>query len=665
MRVPSSVIRLGRLGLCVATGLFVSNVFPAQTLDEIIVTAQRRAQNQQDVPISLTSFSGEQIEKSNIKGATDYLSLTPNVSFTEDGQSGARGLGISVRGVNNLLGEEESAVANAIGIYLDEFSITSVPNQIANPFLPDTERVEILRGPQGTYFGRNSLGGAINLTTRPPTDEASGYVTLGVESFEHAGELLSLTGVANLPLTPQFRLRAVGYFEDSGGLVRNICAAGAGSRSCPIGATNNFTPNGTKDSGHEYLMGRLKVVWNVTDKTIATLTLMHADEKQGHDEDVPTGFLDLDTVNTFLIQEATDPGTGLWPDNRNRLSHDRPERNDLATSLAILNVRRELTPNIAVTSITGVLDANQARLFDNDLVGGADIVFRDNFYEGLSWSSELRANGDHERVTWSAGLLVSRDKQEQRNGVQTGVNASADLDPPNGLIVLPGFPPNLGLGQNRKRFEVESAALFADVSFRLGARWELITGARFTQDKVEHALDAFGLRPTCCFPFSPGFPGPPGPDFFASFVNVVNPPARGDNRFKAFTPRFGFRYEFSRKLGVYALVSRGYKAGGTSLGNSPEIGEPAFSEPYAEETLWNYELGLKSEWFDRRLRLNGALFVLDWEDLQFEAAKALRPGPVAPIVDLIINIERAQAYGGEIELQTVPAEGLSISASLG
>ncbi|NQV65175.1 MAG: TonB-dependent receptor, partial [SAR86 cluster bacterium] len=131
-------------------------------LEEIVVTAQRREQSLQEVPVSVTAFTGDAIERRNIKGAADYLAMTPNVSFTEDGQAGSRGLGISVRGVNNLV-SGENAVVNSIGVYLDGFSVASVPTQVSNPFLPDMERLEVLRGPQGTYFGRNAVGGALNM----------------------------------------------------------------------------------------------------------------------------------------------------------------------------------------------------------------------------------------------------------------------------------------------------------------------------------------------------------------------------------------------------------------------------------------------------------------------------------------------------------------------
>src|SRR5688572_3893381 len=210
-----------KLSVAIASILAMPLVAQAQDsggLEEIVVTAQRREQNLQDVPISVSAFSAEQIEKQNVRGATDYLALTPNVSFTEDTQSGSRGLNVSIRGVNNLV-TGENAFVNSVGNYLDEFSIASVPNGVANPLLIDMERVEVLRGPQGTYFGRNSLGGALNITTRAPTDQVEGELRAGTEFYEDAGEMYSVTGILNVPLSDVFKIRGVVNYEDSSGLV--------------------------------------------------------------------------------------------------------------------------------------------------------------------------------------------------------------------------------------------------------------------------------------------------------------------------------------------------------------------------------------------------------------------------------------------------------------
>jgi iron complex outermembrane receptor protein len=183
----------------------IINTIPAYAqsgpvLEEVIVTAQRREQNMQEVPVSVTAFTGDALERGNIRSATEYLAQTPNVSYTEDGSSGSRGLGISIRGVNNLV-TDENAFVNSVGIYLDEFSVASVPNGVANPMLPDMERIEVLRGPQGTFFGRNSLGGALNITTKKPTDQLEGEIIVGGESYEDAGDQYNITGILNVPVS--------------------------------------------------------------------------------------------------------------------------------------------------------------------------------------------------------------------------------------------------------------------------------------------------------------------------------------------------------------------------------------------------------------------------------------------------------------------------------
>ncbi|MFQ5661105.1 MAG: TonB-dependent receptor [Gammaproteobacteria bacterium] len=651
-------------------GFFIAGItaIPAQArqeaLEEIIVTAQRREQNLQEVPISLTTFTGSAIEQTNIKGATDYLALTPNVAFTEDGQFGSRGLGIAVRGVNNLI-SGENATINSIGIYLDGFSVASVPNQVANPFLPDMERLEVLRGPQGTYFGRNSVGGALNLTTKNPTDKLGGKVIFGGESYEGANGQYNVTGIVNLPVTDGIKMRGVVYYENSGGLVDNICAAGASAARCPGVAENGSIANGADDSGHTYFMGRLKALWDITEQTSVGVTVIYSEERQDADENVPSGILDLDTTDSFGISDAIDPGTGFYPNNRSLNSHDRNEHNDTNTLVTILNITHQLTDTMVLKSITGFVDADFDRLFDNDLVGGVDVLGRNNQYDGFSWSTELRLEATTESLDWVVGFLYAEDDQEQENFVH--VRPGAELGQTiNGVGLLPPFPPNLGLLFNSKNFEVEEIAAFFDATLHLTDAVDLIAGGRFTHDFVTNELAANGIGPTCCFPGSPGFPGPPGFAFFNSFVNNPRPPAGADDAFFDFSPRFGIRIQVMDEMNLYAIVSKGYKAGGNSTGNNTNApGEPGFVVPYNEETLWSVEGGVKSEWFDHRLRLNASLFHLSWNDLQFESFRFLTPGNLATNFEQTINIASAQASGVEIEMVAAPIKGLTISGGLG
>lgn len=607
-------------------------------LDEVVVTAQRREQNLQEVPISVTVFSGEDLAKSNVTSAVDYLAQTPNVSFTEDGQSGARGIGISIRGINNLV-SGENAFVNSVGIYLDEFSIASVPNGVANPQLPDMARVEVLRGPQGTYFGRNSLGGALNLTTQAPTGEFGGEVTLGGEKYASAGEMFKLVGVLNAPVSETFGIRAVASYEDSSGLVENI------------------NPNGS-DSGHEYLNLRVKANWEIGDSTRVGFTVVYDDQSQGTDENVNSGVVDIDSIDTFGFQPGVgfDPGTGFFPGNQNKVNRDLRESNDLKTTIAIVNVAHDFSDSLTWKTVAGIIDSEQERLFDNDGIGGADILARNNRYDGKSWSLESRLESRSAAIDWVVGAIYAKDEQNQFNNVAVSSNATATVD---GVGFLPPFPAGLGLARNTKSFQVDSKALFADVTWHLNERADIFAGARYTDDEVTNQRTSFGIAPSCgC--------GPPDPRFFPSFINFARPAANAKDSFSDVSPRLGLRYEFSDSVNGFVTISKGYKAGGTSTGNNTNApGSPAFNVTFDEETLWNYEAGIKTELADRRVRLNASVFLLKWEDLQIEAFRFLTPGDLSSNFEQTVNVPKAEGKGVELEILARPSESFTLGASLG
>ena len=631
-------------------------------LEEVVVTAQRREQSLQDVPVAVTALSADAITRQNIKSATDYLMLTPNVSYTEDGQFGKRGAGVSIRGVNNLV-SGENATIHSIGVYLDEFSVASVPNQFANPQLPDMQRIEVLRGPQGTFFGRNAVGGALNLTTQNPQDDLHGQITLGGESYDDAGGQWNVTGMLNVPVSDSFKLRGVINVEDNSGYVKNICDRSAGPASCPTAVANGFNANGASDSGHEYLSARLKGLWDVNDRTSVMTTLIYADEEQGHDENVPSGFLDLDSVDTLGVQTAVDPGTGFWPNNRNKLSHDLNERNDLETTIVIVNVTHEINDTTTLKWITGAIDSEFERLFDNDLVGGLDALARTNSYEGESYSTELRIESLSDSLDWVFGVMYSKDKQSQENAVRT---SSRPGDTIGGVGFLPPFPEGLGLALNTKSASVKGLAAFGDFTFHLSDQLDVIIGGRFSRDDVRNKMAGNGIGPTCCFPGSPGYPGGPGFDFFQSFANSPRPVASGSESFSDFAPRAGVRYQINDDVGIYGMISKGYKAGGTSTGNNTNAdGNPAFTVEYDEEVLWNYEIGLKSEFLDNRLRINAAAFYLAWDDMQFESFRFLTPGDLSSNFEQTINIDESNAVGFEVEFQALLSDNFSLSGALG
>ena len=632
-------------------------------LEEVVVTAQRREQNLQDVPVSVTAFSGATLERRNIKNAVDYLTITPGVSFTEDGQTGSRGMGISIRGVTSLV-TGENAFVNSIGIYLDEFSVASVPNNVANPNLSDMQTVEVLRGPQGTFFGRNAVGGALNLTTKKPTDEFEAEVIVGGETYEGGGDQGNITGIVNVPISDNFKMRGVVYYADSDGYVENKCSSGSSAASCPGSVENDFTPNGADGSEQTSLNGRVHLDWDVSENTNILTSVYYSDDDQDTDENVPSGVLDLDSIDSFELTEAIDPGTGFWyQGNYNKLSHDLNESTQNESTVGVLNITHNLNDKVVLKSITGIIDASLDRKFDNDLVGGADTLRRDNSYDGTSWSTEFRVQITEDNYDFVAGAMYASDEQKQKNKVGISTQPTATL---NGIGWLPPFPEGLGLALNDKKWELESWAVFADYTWHATEKWDFVVGARYTDDEVTNNLQAYPYNPTCCFPGSPGYPGGPGFDFFQSFVNNPAPPASAKKSFDNVAPRFVALYQATDDLNVYGTISQGYKSGGISLGNdATQEGSPAIIAPFDEETLWIYELGLKSELWDNRVRLNASLYYMEWTDLQMESFRFLVPGDLSSNFEQTINIDDAEAWGGELELVAAVTDNLTFTAAAG
>ncbi|MGI9228942.1 MAG: TonB-dependent receptor [Gammaproteobacteria bacterium] len=684
--------------ICVTT---IMPVFAQDVLEEIVVTAQRREQNLQEVPVSVTAFTGAQIARDNITAARDYLALTPNVTFTDDGQTGSKGLGIAVRGVGNLV-TGENAVVNSVGIYLDGFSVASVPNQVANPTLPDMQSIEVLRGPQGTFFGRNSVGGALNLRSNDPNlDEFGAKVIVGGETYEDANELGRFTGIVNVPLTDNLAVRGVIQYEDSGGRVKNVC--GAGASSLPVGTSSStvggetidvvdrtttpaaggdcpsagqqtsmmmhpgdstmtvevpdpFTPSGSKNSGHEEIFFRGKVLWNATDVTTVKGIVTYTDFDQGHDENVPSGIFDVDTHDTLGLERALDGGPGFWSDgNYSRTSHDLPEFNKNESLLGIINIEHQLTDSLTITSISGFIDAENSRLFDQDAVGGVDTIRRSNLYEGTSWSSELRLDYSGDLMDWTVGLLYAKDDQEQTNLIQTtaGAGQHAVFEPGSSTGIRWGLPPFAGfaLAHNLKSFELENKSIFGDITYHATDRLDLIAGGRVSWDDVDREIDD---------------------------QRSNRPASSAKADFTDFAPRVGARFQVTDEVNLYAMVSKGYKPGGHTVGNDsvntvpvdpddPDAGtiQPAFQTPYDKEVLWNYELGFKSELLGDQLRLNASFFYSDWEDMQFESTVFLTPGDLTTSLERTINISEAEAAGVEVEFLGIISDAFTVSGGLG
>jgi iron complex outermembrane receptor protein len=576
-------------------------------LEEITVTAQRREESMQDVPVSVSAFSGENIEKAGITEATDYLMMTPNVGFSEDGEGGSRSVNIAIRGVSNVA-LDGIAAANSIGYYVDDMSVGSVAQGTINPQLQDMERIEVLRGPQGTFFGRNAVGGAINITTRKPDDvfffEGSASVgnqdTWGVE------------GIVNVPFNEKFMMRAVAAVEESDTEISNISPTG-------------------NDPFYEYQTARVSFRALPSDMVTLDLSITQTNEDEGGDIAVPSGVLDLDTMDTFGFGspfDAIDTGPGFYPDNDDTIDRDTIEFNE--KEFTIINGRVTVDwDRVQLKSITGYIDSDFKR--DSDIDGisleiGPLPLRRSNRYSAEAFSQELRLQStEGDKIDWTVGAYYAKDEFKQHNEIAILPKGEGANGTPVAFI-----------NGNDRFFEFETLALFADVNFHVTDTVDLIVGGRYSEDDIFVRDSDFNRDP-------------------------ADDPVEDSIDFDDFSPRFVVRYHPSDQLNLYASASKGYKAGGTDVSSATR----SAGAPFDSEELWSYEIGFKSRLADGRVSLSGAVFTLTWEDFQVQTNRLADPGDIASSVETTQNAEEASSTGFELELLALAAEDLTLGLNIG
>jgi len=569
----------------------------ATTLEEVTVTAQRREQNSREVPVSLTVFSAQAIEQQNFQGVDSYFAQTPNVSFISTGSRDRKQL--SLRGVSDQLSPDSNIKQGSFGFYIDELNVAA---GTSNPQIVDIDRIEILRGPQGTYFGRNSVGGAINITTKQPSNNFYGEAGLQYSSFN----TLDAHAILNLPLVDdRLAVRIVGRHETSDGNIKNIN---------PIGGGNS----------NKYTYGKTIIRFTPNDRLTIDLTGTASKENVGMRDGVPSGVLGTFSKTVLYAGPpyngvAIPDGVGFWPQNTDEVNFNRKQ--DVGTSFNYVSNRvRYNADAFTVTNILGYIDSNE---FLNGDIDGSSIDF---FYEQesikrSSLSEELRFQSVPGRaIDWTAGAIYARDIGHTRQFTYTGAQNPFGL--PDGFEVTSSFSDATS----------RSYALFGEGVWHVDRRLAVTLGARYTKEKVEV-------------------------DSYDTSSGTINNYVNGDASFSNFSPRLSLNYLAAERVNVYATIARGFKAGGlqaSSVNNS-----------YAPETLWNYEIGVKSELWEQRLQLNTSVFYMDWKNMQTEYAFAVSTGNGVQFQTGIGNAASARSYGLETEAVARVLPSLTLSAGAG
>lgn len=601
---------------------------------EIIVTARRTNETSQSVPLAISVVTDEAIKEANVTEFRDFARLTPSFqALTGNGDSTS--VLLTIRGVS---GQDRLLTTDSpIGIYVDGVNYARTSN-LETAFI-DVERVEVLKGPQGTLFGKNNTGGAINITTKQPDLNAvGGYVTGVIGNYDTYEAL----GVLNLPIiADKFGIRAMATRRERGGFGRDFFDRELNTKKQDAYRLNAlFEPNDsvrwavsgdyTKTTGSGAIARLLQLNPVPGDlpgtPSIAPIYLSVA---------VETGLLDrallADRVgNAAEIAAAASAARDLLVQAQNAPFYDTPtniDRHILGETYGISsNFSVNLTDGLEFRSISAIrwAEIESPNEFDGSQF---DLVNSVNYQTGVrNLSQEFQFAGSGGRLDWIVGAYFNSE---------TGFEGTIS----NSLAVInPTNTPNT-TGSDVKN---ESIAGFGQANLRLTDTVRLTAGARWTKELREIvARNVLGEDERCNIPVSARL----GDNCLAKFKNTFS-----DVSYLA-----SVDWKVTPDVLLYARTARGFKGGGQNLRGTAASLE-SFS-PFRPETVTDYEIGLKSDLFNRKVRLNAAIYHADYKDIQ---RTALIPTSVGTLASVISNAAKARIRGAEVDLTVRPIRPLTL-----
>jgi iron complex outermembrane receptor protein len=631
---------MAKLSTLLGSTILLSMALPAYAQDsaaedhgairDIIVTAERREDSIQDVPVAITALDEQALSAPIVEDLRDFAGRVPSL-VVDSVAAGPSAAAISIRGIS--FEDIEKSFDPAVGVVVDGVFVGTNTGQLLDSF--DLERLEVLRGPQGTLFGRNTIAGVISVTRTKPTEDFGAKGSLGYSRFDtKRGRLVVNSGT----LGGIVALKGFAFYDDTDGFYRNVTKGRREGQYevFTYGATALITPveGISAEITYEHMRERGETVVASLSETGKDLICL-----------VPgaPGFAPPAQCN----RRQTQPNWGLYTTFQ---EVDSEVRND--TDAVTANVNIELGENFLLTSVTGYRTNDESVRQDFD---GTSAAFFDTLrmqdYE--QFSQELRVVGD---VTPWLNLLVGAYYFDS--------NYQLDQSTTLGAVLAGGAPAILRQYVDHKS---ESYAGFADARFKLGERVTLGLGGRYTRDKKE-IFNNYGRIGALVRITQPSFTGVECVGVTGTFspapgvVLPVYAPASncsGSKSFGKFTWRANLNYEIADNRLVYASYSRGFRSGGF---NGRASG-PTSLGPYFPETVDAYEVGLKADWLDRKLRTNIALYHTKYSDKQEEVVQPAPPGSSSPQETVVRNASAARINGIELEVIAQPHPRFSVTAT--
>lgn len=629
------------LGALLAPGAALAQAAPAAgqdgddtvRLQEVIVTATRRSENLQDVGVSVTALSGQQLQNLGYTNAVDIIRQVPALNIIS---SSASNTNVNIRGISQ--NDFADHLEGPIAVYADDGYFGAAG--ALNGQIYDLERVEVLRGPQGTLFGRNATGGLIHYVSRAPTEAFEGYGRLDIGERD----LAQFEGAVSGALAPgvRGRLSVAGVHED--GYVKN--------------------PIGPDPANRNNISARLQLAFDLGSKT--ELRLMVNGNTNSHERGPPLS-------GATLVADANGQGRALgpteigsWPNiilggtitgacgGCNVLGYRQPD-DPFVRSLSeagrftkdLFHTQAKLTSDLGFANLTVISDYVHLKkdFVEQDTDGTPSQFFRYATYQNYDqFSQEVRFDGVVGSLKWQAGGYYLNIRGDYAATVDLDVSRYVGA-PVCGIT--PGFPPCptpipgvVGLNRADYAVDVDSFAAFTQLEYELSPQLSLIGGVRYTHDLKR----AHYVWTTTAIPF-------PTPTVYD---RSTDPTAR--RTFENLSLKAEVDWRPAEDVLAYASFSRGFKGGNWAFPVfPPPITAAAFPLfPHKQERLDDYEIGLKTQFWDRRVRFNVGAFYYDYSNYQAFSLQGLAQS--------IFNRD-AKAWGGEAELTVAPARGLEVSLS--
>ena len=632
--VLSAAIGIGQLVMMRPASAADASSIPDNSLEEVIVTATRRTERLQDVPVSATAFSQEKLDVEGLRTIDDLTRLTPGVTFqpnatTSSGNFNDEDSDINIRGIDSTAG------TSTIGIYIDDTPIQgrhiSFTSFNAFPALFDLERVEVLRGPQGTLFGAGSEGGTVRfIQPSPDLHTDSVYVRSELATTEHGDPTYELGAAVGGPIIDgKLGFRASASYREDGGWVDHA----------------NYSTRAVTKAESNYqdtvvVRGALK--WAATDTVSITPSIYYQELRLG------------DT-------------SAYWPllsnANSSNFENGNAQRNPSTDPFSLTAVKIEWDAGFAhLTSSTAYYSRNQHSISDytqfdralfglsplpapGDLGTSHDADMQHNFYQEI----RLQSADTVAPILWSTGVFYSHLNENTTETV-FDPNLNIEFDNAYGVpFCTPQAPCPNGeiLSQPVSRIIDRQYALFGDATFTMTDAWKLTAGVRVSH--IEYSGDLVYYGP-----------------FLAPAAGPLTPLAvTGSSSENPLTPKAVLSFKPDAENLFYASAAKGYRPGGINgqlssiCGpNLASIGLTAGPEIYAADSLWSYELGAKNSLLGGRMQLNASVFMIDWRNIQ-QAVYLPDCGQ-----NFVENLGMVRSAGGELELQTRPIDALLLDFSV-